>query len=207
MKRIAIVASALVLALSGVGFADLARVGTPNGVAVVASSGTASSSGINELNLGAIDGVTGLTLSGGVGGGTATVDFQLNAPVTGPRGETTFLLFATTASGASLTALSIGTGSGGGFSLISTAVPAPSLVLVGGGATNRFVGSFTGAIPTYTTFRAVFTLGVGGTLGVDMVSNPEPGTLALFGLGMAGMFALAWRRRNAAKLAGVKSLS
>jgi len=207
MKRIAIVASAAVLLLSSVGFADLAKVGTPNGVAVVASSGTVGSSGINELNLGNIDNVTGLTLTGGASGGTATVDFQLNGPATGPMGETTFLLFATTASGASLTSLSIGTGSGGGFSLISTAAPAPALALVGGGAANRFTGLFTGAIPTYTTFRAVFTLGVSGTLGVDMVSNPEPGTLALFGLGMAGMFAFAWRRRNVAKLATAKSIS
>lgn len=37
------------------------------------------------------------------------------------------------------------------------------------------------------------------TLLLDAVSNPEPGTMALFGLGALGLGGVAWRRRRAAK--------
>lgn len=212
MKRMAMVACAAVLSIASASYAELAKVGlpsqSPNGVAVVSTTNV-TASGVNDLNLGNIDLVSGLTLTATAAGGTATVDFLLNNPATGPQGETPFLLFATSVSGTvRLTSLSIGTGSGGGFSLISAAAPAPNLTLTTSAAGNRFVGVYTGAIPTYTTFRAIFTFtGIGDSVSIDMVSNPEPGTWALFAFGLAGMAAFAWRRRNAAKLALAKSSS
>jgi hypothetical protein len=45
-----------------------------------------------------------------------------------------------------------------------------------------------------------FVVSDGGTLAhaltLDAVSNPEPGTIALFALGAAGLGAFAWRRRR-----------
>lgn len=41
----------------------------------------------------------------------------------------------------------------------------------------------------------------GSTLGFDAIANPEPGTMALFGLGALGLGGFAWRRRLAAKKA------
>lgn len=42
---------------------------------------------------------------------------------------------------------------------------------------------------------------------IDAIGNPEPGTLALFGLGALGLGGVAWRRRNqrAARTAAAKS--
>ncbi|MCG3136106.1 MAG: hypothetical protein HMLKMBBP_03930 [Planctomycetes bacterium] len=41
--------------------------------------------------------------------------------------------------------------------------------------------------------------GVTGPLEWDRISNPEPGTMALFGLGALGLGGMAWRRRKSAK--------
>lgn len=42
-------------------------------------------------------------------------------------------------------------------------------------------------------------LGVSGIVLDNVVLNPEPGTIALFGLGLAGLGGFAWRRRSAKK--------
>ncbi len=81
----------------------------------------------------------------------------------------------------------------------------------GGTVTRTFTRSFTAAgtwtgtiavsapgSPTYQIPGAGTT--TGRTLSVTFVVNPEPGTIALFGLGIAGLGGFALRRRRAAKL-------
>lgn len=66
--------------------------------------------------------------------------------------------------------------------------------------------TFNGGMPTqdivlYDAVRAVFTFTTPGTsrLQIDYIANPEPGTMALFGLGAAGLGAFVWRRRKSKK--------
>lgn len=58
--------------------------------------------------------------------------------------------------------------------------------------------------------RVQFTFSVtgytsGATFEFDAIANPEPGTIALFGLGAAGLGGFAWRRRKARLAARSKS--
>jgi hypothetical protein len=55
------------------------------------------------------------------------------------------------------------------------------------------------------TTGAVTTDPGGSVLGFDAIANPEPGTMALFGLGALGLGGFAWRRRRAAKAAAAKA--
>lgn len=60
------------------------------------------------------------------------------------------------------------------------------------------VGGDTFANQQYDTVLFTFTFtasGGGHSFSIDAVSNPEPGTMALFGLGALGLGGLAWRRR------------
>ncbi len=56
-----------------------------------------------------------------------------------------------------------------------------------------------GELAAYDSVRAIFRFQFQNTsrLTIDAISNPEPGTLALFALGAVGLGGLAWRRRNA----------
>ncbi len=190
MRKSLSLAAVVVLGFASAAYADLS---STSAVAVTSTTGGVSSSGVSGAGLTSIDGVTGLTLNNPGVAGTATVQFLLSVPA-GPGGETTFVLFATAASGVTLTSLEVGTGGTGAFTSLSTAAPAPALLLAPG--VNRFVGSYAGDVSTYTTFRAVFTVASGGTLSVDKISNPEPGTIALFGAGILGLGGFAWRRRK-----------
>src|SRR6185436_14187613 len=70
------------------------------------------------------------------------------------------------------------------------------------GGTNGFVGNPVSGLNWSTNFTQVvltFTVGAGAASGrfeIDAVSNPEPGTLALFATGAAALGGFAWKRRR-----------
>lgn len=72
-------------------------------------------------------------------------------------------------------------------------------VSTSGGAYNN--GGFNPAAG-YTAVFVQFVLTPGSTLTLDAISNPEPGTLALFGLGVLGLGGFAWKRRTLRRAAG-----
>lgn len=96
-----------------------------------------------------------------------------------------------------LTGVSPGTGNWINFRL-------PALPRTGAGAYNYSSANFN--FNTMATVDFVFSFAaVGDTLALNAISNPEPGTMALFALGAAGLGGFAWRRRNARKLALAKA--
>lgn len=83
-----------------------------------------------------------------------------------------------------------------------------TLVLPGSGGTSNYTlgGSFAFGTTVYDrlnlTIRLTNNSGTtliagGSSIGFDAISNPEPGTFALFGLGALGLGGMAWRRRAA----------
>jgi hypothetical protein len=58
---------------------------------------------------------------------------------------------------------------------------------------------------THVTFFVQFTTPGTSRIQIDYIANPEPGTMALFGMGALALGGLALRRRNAKKLATVKA--
>jgi hypothetical protein len=77
-------------------------------------------------------------------------------------------------------------------------------VAVPGASTNYEIYTATNAyngdgwqVGVYNHAILTFTFQDGATLSIDAVSNPEPGTMALFALGAAGLGGFAWKRRKA----------
>jgi hypothetical protein len=165
--------------------------------------------GISGSNVSSADGslVFDLTLAG-----TGPRDVFVLAQWSSPQTAETLpqiVIFTGTVSGAFLSSLEFDYGESASASW--TAPTAADGALVGGA--NRFSFNFVsgtyaltssggfGAGSTYTSVAMTFQFpNTGDQLQLDAVSNPEPGTFALFGLGAAG---LAWavRRRRAAKRA------
>jgi hypothetical protein len=162
-----------------------------------------------------VDGQFGLDVTGvGPTNGVYVVDFFYNdqgpgrAPfAASPRGETEFNIYTgANQANVRVTALeyfneAAGYASGSGT---ATGIPGSTLLVPG---RNRFrptgfalVNSFN--VGTYDSVRVTFVFNTGTAadrLQIDMIANPEPGTIALFGLGALGLGAMVRRRRNAAK--------
>lgn len=62
------------------------------------------------------------------------------------------------------------------------------------------IGAFNASlISTLTIQYTSVTANTTGPFQFDKISNPEPGTMALFGLGALGLGGMAWRRRKTSK--------
>lgn len=193
-------------------FADLVKA---QNVTFSTTAGTFSSGPVNALNGQLVDNLLVLNASL-TAGAPGTIDVTVIFPVNGPRGEAPIRIATTSATTAGVTVARIAYYNQAG----TFANRLEFTTFAGGNALPSATDTMFRPTGGGTSFGSGFTLGtydavvitlnvasVGNAVSIDMIANPEPGTIALFGLGMAGMFAFAWRRRNAAKLATVKSIS
>lgn len=209
--------AAAVLALSAIpAFADLE---TPISGTATSSYGTLSPSPFGSFELGAIDGVYVSTGNGAPANGTVTFNLVIpaswgqdlrvfvttgNIPYNNPLGPNiyTFEIQSATYTDGGGNTLSTGTMSG-----LYVLAPFSTRVI----PVSQFtvtVGAFDPG--TVTSLQVVFIepslVGSGNTqFQIDRISNPEPGTLALFGLGALGLGGFAMRRRKAKKAAAAKA--
>jgi hypothetical protein len=93
--------------------------------------------------------------------------------------------------------------SGGGTSTYSGAATfafsGSTIVLSTFSPTVGFLGAGRTLTTLTLTIQNVSGAAQGGAINVGLVSNPEPGTLALFGIGALALGGAAWRRRKAVR--------
>jgi hypothetical protein len=205
MRFVGSLAAALLFVLAGTSLADLAYASTAaaggvTGTATITNAGNAA--GVQNLTLATI--TRGATIPS-----TGTLTFTF-AKANFAKGTNVDLVVYTgqylNTTPPSLTAI-VYTSSGGG-----TATYTGAAITMGASPTGNhktipvttaqasytIVGSFNwNAI---TNLSLTFSLGSGGgatgTFTVDAISNPEPGAIALFGVGAAGLAGLIVRRRR-----------
>ncbi len=213
--------AAAVLALSAIpAFADLE---TPTGGTATSSYNGFNTTPFGSGPLAAIDAVYIETNSVPVpAGGTNT--FNLNIPSTWGNDLRVFISMGnvpfsgTVVSPVYTFEVQSATYTDGDGTTFSTGVMAGSyflqpfgtIVLPVAAFVNTAGGTIAGFDPgTVTSLQIVFVDTPGGSgnvqFQVDRISNPEPGTLALFGLGALGLGGFAMRRRKARKAAAVKA--
>lgn len=168
-------------------------------------------SGVNTDELKAVDGVkTGYSFFAG-SGASVVVQYTLSfASATVPLGGDLHVIIYnwTIPSGAPTTTLTDISWVHGSESATWNGVNlaftnGDTLQVVGANDLSNYTtvtGSFDRALAnTLVLTFGILTSGNGDSFTFDAVSNPEPGTLALYGLGMMGLGAVVLRRRRAAK--------
>lgn len=211
MRGFALASVVALTAFSGTAFADIAFVNTYTNVTVANGAlSWAAVGGPTSGSLNAVDATTGgLQLnSNGLYVITMTVKFDLLTkpiPSDYPSVVLHGIVFDTgyTASLTGLTWSTDGAGPVTTSAALNTALASGSTIKVDGGL-------FTGLIGTSVNQLDIqFTVNSNGIVGqyflLDAVSNPEPGTMALFGLGALGLGGAAWRRRKAKKANAAKA--
>lgn len=150
--------------------------------------------------------VTGITINSGDSG---TMTFTIPDDW---RGDQTLVIYAPVLStgaggswsiGATYSDDSVGTATVAAFPITSGGairIPTASFTQAGGYLTGSRL--LTGLTITYTYTGASVT----GDIAFDLVANPEPGSIALFGLGSLALGGFAWRRRKARKAAAAASV-
>jgi len=206
MRKTLALAAVAVLAFTGSAFADL--VAATNVQDTLTGSGTFTDNAVpNTAAAGTINGVFAFDKSlTGVGAVPGTLVVDVTYPVNGSKGETTVFIFTGTGTtgGGVITVSSVAfyTAAGGFGQRATTSSFVGSNAIAAGANILRptgfaLVGGYAG-VQSYDTVRITFNFtAVGNRLNVDMVSNPEPGTIALFAFGAAGLGGFAWRRRKA----------
>ena len=197
MKKSVAVAVALVLcAGASSAFADFQYA---SGAAETQLQGATATSGVIGNTTGQPDGVT-VTYTADGGGDVVILRFDF----TGARQAPGLLFYGITdgGSGVTITSLAWSTDAAlDGADPTSTTftdanVPnASSTFELQSGTVDFNNGGFISGT-SYTSVFVTFTLPAAATLTIDAVSNPEPGTMALFALGAAGLGGFAWKRRK-----------
>lgn len=205
MKKTLAVAAALVLgfgassAFADFQFATTSALMSGNSGADISSGGT-DTNGAGQPNGSLIT----ITNSGG-GAETAVLRFEFFNTTTSPG----LILYSLSRGAGAVTITSVQWSNNAGFGA-SGAQTAPESVAVAAGPTDLILSvpggfgispAFSAAALDHYAFIS-FSVAAGGTFSIDAVSNPEPGTLALFALGAAGLGGLAWKRRKRAPSRG-----
>ncbi|MCE9636401.1 MAG: PEP-CTERM sorting domain-containing protein [Planctomycetes bacterium] len=205
MRRTVLASFVALSAFSGTAFADIAFPSFYTAGTLSAPGGYVGAPVNGGLN--AVDGtLIGFQLSNPatVYTITMTVQFDLSAAHF-PADYPTVVLHGFQFSSSYTAQLTGLTWSTNGAGAITTS--APLAQTLASGDTIKIDGSlFTGLIgATVNQLDITFTVNTGAAGGqnflLDAVSNPEPGTMALFGLGAMGLGGFAWRRRKAKKAA------
>ncbi|MCE9637355.1 MAG: PEP-CTERM sorting domain-containing protein [Planctomycetes bacterium] len=202
MKATLTLSGALVLALAGAGYADLTFATGAAGFLLGTDTGTAQTSAGTNAVAGHGDGIYFFVYGNTVGDDyTVTIAF---APGTDTEALTIYSGYFTSI--VNLTNVQWTGGSTPGNQNVN--VPMLSAVGDGSNAKTSVLGlgwstDFTGLVLKFTT-----QIGAGDntTYTIDAISNlsannPEPESMALFAVGIAGLGALAWRRRRTRRVA------
>ncbi|MCE9634533.1 MAG: PEP-CTERM sorting domain-containing protein [Planctomycetes bacterium] len=189
-------------------FADFQYLSTGDAANVVVGSGSLASTTISDGGTddhalgGAPDGIT-VTFTAGAGGATLRLRLNFDSAASNPG----LILYGLTDSGSGVTITQVAWGTGafsGSFpsstTIVTTAVPDASSTFSLRTPFDSYSPAFTAG--TNQVAFVFFTLPANATLTLDAVSNPEPGTFALFALGAAVFGGLRLRRRKAVRRSG-----
>ena len=203
MKSMFVLAGALVLGVSSTSFADLTFA---SNVSLSNSDGQLGSNLDSNAN-GAPDRVFQTTVSTGTFSRSAQL--VLSALFQNSGGDVGLVIYTGSPSGLTLTLnrIDIGTNNGGTAflsGLTQALLPAGTAgdfrrnVITGAGNQTSYTtaGNFawTDVRSVTLTFTVTGAAGSGQSFQIDAISNPEPGALALFGLGAIGLGGLVWKR-------------
>lgn len=204
MKSTLAVAAGLVLSMSATSFADLVYASsiTDNRFAISNLDNVTFGSPTLNNGLGPPDGVLILETATG-GGGFHALDLIVGFTYTsgGAVGPGVTIYGISTTGSVTLdfmtwgTDNTVGNGDDSGTYSINQTLGAGPVDLFVTGPLNSFDTAFASTNYTYVYFH--FSMGDGAVLTVDAFSNPEPGTIALFALGAAGLGGFAVKRRRA----------
>ena len=218
MKLIVTIAALCVLAAASASFADVTYADSSGSNIVLTGNYGSTLIGATQTDVnigGAPDGVyvrfTGDgTMGGGSGSGTFTL--AVNFP-NSPQADIGLILFTGhVSSGVTVTVTQVDFFSSAATLNQATITVNNPLMFVSAAsqlnAQNTLSTGNSGAYTTQANFlfsdivRVQLTFSVTGytagkTFEFDAIANPEPGTIALFGLGAAGLGGIAWRRRRA----------
>lgn len=207
LKTLTLAGAAVMLASS---LAIAETVHTNNGPLLVANGDVADTINLTGANTGGLADGTSLVgielfIDGGVAGGIATAQFLFPATTPLEGRSAGFELFTLAGGGATTAGVTITQIvyrlADGTEVADSGAIALPVAAVTG-------VQSFSPVTVTYAAGQGAFLwnridvtfafAAAGNKITIDTVSNPEPGTMALFGLGALGLVGLVRRRRKAA---------